>query len=593
MVTEWEESMETFVRSCCLTGALVLLASACGPGPVEPEPACEGWLPGDIALTELLPDPEGVDTGQEWLEVFNPGRVSVNLRGLTLYVARADGTQERATVLGEPVLVEPGGYAVLGDVRSGPLPAHVDASYGDALGAMGNAGGVLGLRCGEQLLDEVRYAGPVRAGVARLYDGRLPPDPTANDDVSRWCDAPPGGARASPGAANPACPQAPSPDGGGSGPSGETCLPLGASTPRSVMRPRSGDLIITELMADPRGGDAAGEWVELLATAQVDLNGVVVGTEVSGSPLVSSRCLTLQPGQHALVAREANPLLNGGLPPPLATFGVELRNTGGTVVVRSGELILDALVYGPAAEGVALQVSADALDVSLNDAPSSRCAATEGYGAAGNLGTPGRVNRVCASGDSTGGGTGGSAPATCVDPVTQQARPIRAADPGALVVTEFMADPSAVADTLGEWVELYALRDVDLNGVALSNEAGGKSTLESSRCLVLRAGSFGVLARSAGSAANGGLPAVLGTFSFSLGNSRGARALKASREGSVLDEVTWTSAALSGVSMQVDPSRKEPARNDGPGSFCPTPEGARYGAGDRGTPGAENIPCAP
>jgi len=57
--------------------------------------------------------------------------------------------------------------------------------------------------------------------------------------------------------------------------------------------------------------------------------------------------------------------------------------------------------------------------------------------------------------------------------------------------------------------------------------------------------------------------------------------------------VTWTAAAVPGVSSQVDPTRSDPVRNDLAGSFCPAPPITRYGLGDRGTPGVENRPCAP
>jgi hypothetical protein len=583
-------TVEMTVRTFFRLASLGMLVSACSPPPYEPEPLCEGWVPGDVVLTELLADPEGVDTGQEWLEVYNPGRVTVNLQGLTLYVARADGSHEKGLLLDEPVLVEPGDYGVLGDVRSEPLPAHVDFSYGGVLGAMGNTGGVLGLRCGATLLDEVHYSGAARSGLARAYDGRLPPDPAMNDDESRWCAAP-----ASPGAPNPACAGGAPWDGGMDGgvpvPEGDTCVPRGMSTPRSVRKPRPGELILTELMPNPRGDDALGEWVELLATAQVDLNGVTVGTEVAGTPVVTGHCVTVQAGQPVLIARRVESTLNGGLPAPVATFGVDLRNASGAVVVRSGDIILDGLVYGSTEEGVALQVSADKVDIWRNDDPASRCPATEPYGTAGNLGSPGRANRVCPPGGTWDAGTGGAPPGSCEDPVTRQHRPVRAAGAGALVLTEYMADPGAVTDTLGEWVELYAPRDVDLNGVTLTNEAGARTTFEAAQCLALKAGTFALLSHSTEASANGGLPSVLGTFSFALGNGAGTRWLRLSREGTVLDEVSWTSAALPGVSMQLDTLLKDPARNDAPGSFCPSPEGVRYGAGDRGTPGAENRRC--
>ncbi|HYO57257.1 hypothetical protein [Archangium sp.] len=409
--------MEKPVTVSCLAMALVLVSGACGLSFGDVEPACEGWRPGDVVLTELLPDPEGADTGQEWMELHNPGHSAVDLRGLLLYAARTDGSQERAYLFEESVPVAASGYVVLGDVRSGPLPAHVNHSYSDILGSLGNSGGLVGLRCGDIVVDEVRYTGPIRSGVSRIYDGRLVPDAVGNDDSSRWCDAPApvsgSGPRASPGAANPAC-EGPlgGADGGvpgdagvngDGGVSGDTCLSLRTGTSRSVLRPRLGDLVITEVMANPK----------------------------------------------------------------------------------------------------------------------------------------------------------------------------------------------AAEDARGEWMEVYARRDVDLNGVTLENEGSGRAPLGGEHCLELRAGTFGVLARSSVSSLNGGLPPVLGTFSLGLGNSAEAHALRLTLNGVLLDGISWTSAPVSGVSSQLAPSLMDPIRNDVESSFCPTPAGATYGAGDRGTPGTENRPCAP
>jgi hypothetical protein len=88
------------------------------------------------------------------------------------------------------------------------------------------------------------------------------------------------------------------------------------------------------------------------------------------------------------------------------------------------------------------------------------------------------------------------------------------------------------------------------------------------------------------------LPPVRETFSFGLGNGQEPHALRLLLGETLLDEVAWTSAATPGVSRQLDPARKDAARNDAPDAFCLTPEGISYNAVDRGTPGAENRPCA-
>ncbi|MFP2903914.1 lamin tail domain-containing protein [Pyxidicoccus sp. 3LFB2] len=601
-----------------LGGVALLGAGACGGGDWDEgvDAACAGLLPGDLVITEYLNDPVGTDTGQEYVELHNPTRAPVDLRGLTLYSAREDGSQERAYLFTSALPVAAGSYLVLGDVREGALPEYLDHAYGDALGALGNTGGKLGVRCGERVVDEVHLTAPAKSGLARIHDGRLVPDSAGNDDPARWCDEPAADdarvPRGSPGAANAPCgPGAPPALPTGDAGVVESCVPTGASAARPVVRPRTGDLVITEVMANPRGDDTLAEWVEVLATVPVDLNGVTVGTDSVGTKVEARACVSLAAGEHAVLARRSEAVVNGGLPAPVATFGVDLRNSGGVVMLKAGDVLLDGAVYGPAEEGVASQVSALLADAKRNDPAEAWCRATEPYGTRGNLGTPGRANRGCGSdggvpdaGVSDGGRSDAGIPADagadagapvngCIDRTTGKVRAPRVPDAGSLVLTEYMADPSAVADATGEWVEVLALRDVDLNGVTLSNGNGGSAVLMSTLCLSLKAGGRAVIARSDDVSLNGGLPLVLGTFAFNLANSAGAHGLRLSVDGRLLDAVTWTAAAVPGVSSQVDPARSDPARNDLTGSFCPAPSTARYGRGDRGTPGMENRPCAP
>ena len=86
---------------------------------------------------------------------------------------------------------------------------------------------------------------------------------------------------------------------------------------------------------------------------------------------------------------------------------------------------------------------------------------------------------------------------------------------------------------------------------------------------------------------------MLGTFAFNLVNGAGNHVLRLSVEGRVLDAITYTSAATTGVSRQLVPGVRDPSGNDAEKSFCLAPTTARYGAGDRGTPGVENRPCTP
>ena len=386
----------------CLGTALGLAGGACEPSFSTGAPACEGWRPGDVVITELLPDPEGTDTGQEWMEVYNPGRSSVDLKGLMLYSARVDGAQERAYLFEDSVPVASRDHVVLGDVRAEVPTPPVDHAYGDALGALANAGGIVGLRCGEVVVDEVRYA-KARAGVSLIYDGARVPDAVDNDEPDRWCETPAsvdGGVRSSPGAVNPPCPERASADAGVP----DTCLSPRTGQYRSVSRPRPGDLRLTEVMADPKAvADAQGEWVEVYALRDVDLNGVTLSNEGTGRAVFQAppRCLEIRAGTHAVLAHGEEPLLNGGLPPVLALFSFGVSNTSGFHLLRlslDGQ-VLDEMSWTRAPlAGVSLQ-----LDPSRKTSPrvsldEGYCAAPEGarYGPGpGDRGTPGGENRSC------------------------------------------------------------------------------------------------------------------------------------------------------------------------------------------------------
>lgn len=90
---------------------------------------------------------------------------------------------------------------------------------------------------------------------------------------------------------------------------------------------------------------------------------------------------------------------------------------------------------------------------------------------------------------------------------------------GDVIITEFVPDPSGVADDLGEWVEITNLLDteIDLSGWSLRDGGRNAYTLPEGT-LIAGAGSL-VLARSTDSAQNGGLTAdlAMGT-DFTLNN---------------------------------------------------------------------------
>jgi hypothetical protein len=554
-----------------LLGAAFVLS--CGPDQSVPA-QCASRLPGDLVITEFLPDPQGVDDGQEFIELYNASGAELELLGMTLSITAEDGSGERQHRFRSVKLAQ-GAYFAAGDYRSEPLPAWLNYSYGTDFGrGLRNTGGKISVRCGDKLIDEVTY-GTVKAGRSRELNGKFTPDSTLNDVADNFCDGTEsydGVNLGTPGRANSTCETPIIPVDG-------TCQDPVTGQARQIVRPAVGDLVITEVMPNPdKVDDTKGEWFELTALTTVDLNELTVRTASSSSTVFSSICLPLAAGAFAILARSGDPALNGGLPAVTALFTVTLVNSNGRLSIHSGETLLDEVTWTTAPVGASLQLDPEKTDPVSNDDAANFCVSKEPYGA-GDLGSPGAANVTCAPPVTD---------QTCFDADLGAARPVVRPGPGELVITEFMADPATpVTDANGEWFEVLATLDVDLNGLQLANEGTGSSLVVSTECLRIEAGQYALFARSADPALNGNLPAPNALFSFGLANT-GARALVL-RSGDVeIDRVTWTSS-VAGASWQLSPDALDAVSNDDPANFCLGTE--LYSEGNRGTPGAPNHDC--
>lgn len=153
-----------------------------------------------------------------------------------------------------------------------------------------------------------------------------------------------------------------------------------------------------------------------------------------------------------------------------------------------------------------------------------------------------------------------------------------------LVFSEIMANPDAVRDSDGEYLELanVSAEPVDLAGTAI---VVGSRTCELTG--LLDGGDHLVAARSEDPEVNGGFDADV-RCTFQLTNS-GTLVRLASPAGDV-DAVDYTGWDVpTGASLSLDPRYEDPLANDFEGAWCaatsPMP------GGDLGTPGAPNDPC--
>ncbi len=566
------------LKVAVISGVAAYFALGCSAPPPS-EDLCVGRKAGDLVITEFLSNPASTDTGSEYIEIFNSLGTPVELKGITVYVKKSDGTGLKTHVI-RAGTVPARGYMAMGDVRSGPLPAHIGYSYEAALGALPQSEAILGLKCRDTVIDEVQYLKEAKAGHARTFDGNLNPEAGTNDDESKWCDAPAlfsGGNYGSPGQVNLPCTSTMVTQG--------TCLDEDGSS-RPVVLPSEGQLVISEVMANPKAvADTAGEWFEVRANADVDLNGLVLYSGTSKSTVSSTDCVHLANSGYAVFSKNADAGVNGGILSVASTFGFSLGNSGGSLSVNLPDAgVIDALTYSTAIDGTAWQLDPTKLTAADNDDPNNLCRATMMYGA-GDLGTPGAANTTCPTPVDMN---------SCIDATTGMSRAIVKPVVGDVVITEIMAHPAQATAANGEWFEVLVNSNVDFNGLSLAYDTTVAPALTSQACLSATAGSYVVFARKADALVNGGLPPVLGTFTFGLTDT-GMHTLAIKNGSTDLDVVTYAMSS-SGTSLQLSNDTLDAMQNDDTNNFCPTvsatygmsPDG---GVGDKGSPGAANELC--
>ncbi len=160
--------------------------------------------------------------------------------------------------------------------------------------------------------------------------------------------------------------------------------------------------------------------------------------------------------------------------------------------------------------------------------------------------------------------------------------------PGDVVINEIMANPLAVADSLGEWFEVYnrGATTLDLNGWILKHNSGDWTKIVSATPLLLAPGEYFVLGINADSATNGGAPVNYQYESFRLANTvddiilLNAMAIE-------IDRVTYNSTfpLVEGASMALISPDLD---NSLAANWLTSPGPWPGSAGDRGSPGAAN-----
>lgn len=411
-------------------------------------------------------------------------------------------------------------------------------------------------------------------------------------------------------------------------------------------QPAIGDLVITELMPDPGAvSDEQGEWIELFnrrESGAIELAGCALNDgNTREHPIRTS--LSVPAGAYVTLARSEQP---GFTPDLVLDFSLANSADsvglwcGGVEIDR---VVYDAQF--PVQAGASLSLDPERKDAAANDSAGAWCASSAALGedfgtpGAGNprcgAGSPaasGDAKASSAKSDISKSSTAKSSPAKSTasksssskassskassaktssakpkpaaskpapskpapsKPAPNKPPPAVSADPaaqdaalhpraGEVVITEFMSDPTAVADAGGEWIELYnaGTRDIELRGCALDDNGARHPISESLR---LQAGAYAALAGDGA----GFAPDIVLTFSLSNGADRIALIC----DETEVDRVDYGAGfpLEPGTSTSLDPGSLDAAANDAPQAWCSSRVvlGAQFG-----TPGAPNEPCS-
>ena len=524
-----------------------------------------GTPTGDLIVTEVMNNPTpGSDSPYEWFEIYNTTGAAIDIDG---YILADSGSDYHVINNGGPLNVPAGGRLVLAQGNLAPSGAAfaADYVYGSTVFLGNFVDEIIVANGSGQKIGELAYDGnggwPIANGGHSLsLDPSVALTAASAANPANWCtsyfttyDVDNYG---TPGGVNDACP----------------IVPSGSAT---------GDLVITEFLNDGVGFDEDEMFFEVYNTtgSAIDLNGYIIADADSDYHIISGSVI-VPSGGYASLGRTNDTLVNGGVTHDYAfgAFDVELWSGSDEIIVAdaSGQIVAE-IVYD---DGISFPASVECSSIQLDPAVAitqgnavngaNWCYSSTGFGDLTCTGSPAGANEAC-GGVSPGGD---------------------AANPGDIIVTEFMQNPSAVFDNVGEWFELYNTTGSSINIEGWTFTDNGSNTFTVASQVDVPAGGYVVLANNGDSLTNGGIPTVDYVFpsSYALGNSTDA-IIVSDINLTEISRVEWDNGATypdgNGASAQLDASAGLTAAAVLVGSNWSLGTTA-YGAGDLGTPGTAN-----
>ena len=168
---------------------------------------------------------------------------------------------------------------------------------------------------------------------------------------------------------------------------------------------------------------------------------------------------------------------------------------------------------------------------------------------------------------------------------------------GQVLITEFMKDPTTVADNKGEWFEVYNNMPwrVNLEGWTISDDGGSSHVINVGGAgMKFAPGRYFVLGNNADVTTNGGVHIDYQYSGFVLAN--GSDQIMLTRpNGTLSDRVAYDATSpwptTAGRSISLKATARDCILNDDGANWCHSSVALNGSNTDTGTPGQDNDPC--
>lgn len=288
-----------------------------------------------VVINEVLYDAVSIDTGFEWIELFNPRETAVDLSAWR--IERGGTAFEAVFTFPAGVMIAPQAFFVVGEslVEEADLTATLAFQNGgsatDGIRLVDGAGLVVDVL----LYDEPNTSGlPDETGMPGTS---FAPDVAEGHSLARIPD----GTDTNQSAADFADTAAPTP---GSPNLLPTPTPTSLPTPSPTPRPAPVGVVVNEALPNPIGNDTTGEFIELFNTSAgpTDLSGAQLDDADGGStPYTIPVSTTIASGSYLSFSR--------------GETGITLNNEGdrARLLAADGSLVSELIFGSSPAEGAA------------------------------------------------------------------------------------------------------------------------------------------------------------------------------------------------------------------------------------------------